>query len=195
MGRFAALATKYGIADAHPDIVPVPPVDRAAHDTDRVATEPAASPRVQAVAKDTPTWDAETTRRIAWLREATLPMDRPFRLMPGVTISDPALFFAALFFDIAEGPKGSRARYGALQGDLRRIEEWAASGYPTVAVVTRASRSFQPGEAARSIRLHIARGLPVTDGRGTVTYAAPTDASNGRSASDADDPAQEGGVR
>lgn len=193
MGRFAALATKYGIADEHPVAAPPPPVERAA--PDQVATEPAAPPHMQGVAKDTQVWDTETARRIAWLREAALPMDRPFRLMPGVTVFDPALFFAALFFDIAEGPKGSRARYGALHADLRRIEEWAASGYPTVAVVTRASRSFQPGEAARSIRFHIARGLPVTDVRGAVTDVVPTDASNERSASDADDPAQESGAR
>lgn len=47
----------------------------------------------------------------------------PFMLRPGVVVTDPALFLGRLKADILRGPVGPRARWGALQGDLRRLAE------------------------------------------------------------------------
>lgn len=66
-------------------------------------------------------WDAETARLIDWFMR-TPPPDKPFELCRGVVILKPALWWAALKRDIAEGPGGPRSYYGGLQGDLRRLK-------------------------------------------------------------------------
>jgi hypothetical protein len=48
---------------------------------------------------------------------------QPFRLTHWQFISDPARWYAALEADIAAGPRGVRARMGALQEDLRSLRE------------------------------------------------------------------------
>ena len=65
-------------------------------------------------------WDASTHDIIDWFLK-TVPPTEPFELSQGVTIADPALWWATIRGDIAAGPKGPRAHYGALQGDLRRL--------------------------------------------------------------------------
>jgi len=45
----------------------------------------------------------------------------PFTLRPGVTVLNAGRFLTWLQADIRRGPLGPRARYGALQGDLRRL--------------------------------------------------------------------------
>ena len=67
-------------------------------------------------------WDAETTRLIEWFQRTTPPA-RPIELCRGVVVARPALWWTALKRDIADGPSGPRARYGALQQDLRRLAE------------------------------------------------------------------------
>lgn len=52
--------------------------------------------------------------------EPTLPRT-PFALGAHMTITDPAKFYEALASDIRQGPKSARARYGALQKDLREL--------------------------------------------------------------------------
>ena len=66
-------------------------------------------------------WDEETARLIEWFMR-TPPPSRPFEICGGVVIANPALWWTALMRDIAEGPKGPRARYGAVQSDLQRLE-------------------------------------------------------------------------
>lgn len=66
-------------------------------------------------------WDPETSRLLEWFRTAVLPPG-PFALAPAVTVADSALFRRSLEADIAAGPNGTRARYGALQKDLRRLQ-------------------------------------------------------------------------
>jgi len=47
----------------------------------------------------------------------------PFTLQPGVTVLSAERFLTWLQADIRRGPLGPRARYGALQGDMRRPRE------------------------------------------------------------------------
>jgi hypothetical protein len=49
----------------------------------------------------------------------------PFEAAPGVTVKDPPRWLAALQQDGRLGPNGARARYGAIQADLRRVYELA----------------------------------------------------------------------
>ena len=53
----------------------------------------------------------------------TEPPAKPFQLHQGVWIAHPARWWASLHDDIAVGPGKGRARYGALQKDLRRLAE------------------------------------------------------------------------
>ena len=76
-------------------------------------------------------WDAETLRLIEWFRSVTPPTE-PFDLCRGVVILDPVRWWRSIEGDIASGPNGPRARYGAVQGDLRRLHArmMTASGLP-----------------------------------------------------------------
>ncbi len=65
-------------------------------------------------------WDADTQRLIDWF-PITSPPANPFELCRGVTILDPARWWRSIRGDIASGPTGPRARYGAVQGDLRKL--------------------------------------------------------------------------
>ncbi len=65
-------------------------------------------------------WDAEMLTLIRWFL-GTQPPTEPFELSKGVTVIRPALWWTATRRDIAAGPNGPRARYGALQQDLRRL--------------------------------------------------------------------------
>ena len=67
-------------------------------------------------------WDAETLHLIEWFKTATPPTE-PFNLCQGVTILDPARWWRSIADDIEFGPNGPRARYGVVQGDLRRLHE------------------------------------------------------------------------
>ncbi len=67
-------------------------------------------------------WDTATLALIRWFL-GTHPPSEPFELCRGVTILRPALWWTATRRDIAAGPGGPRARYGALQGDLRRLHD------------------------------------------------------------------------
>ena len=49
----------------------------------------------------------------------------PFDLRPGARVVDATRFLAQLRRDIALGPQGPRARFGALQGDLMRLRDIA----------------------------------------------------------------------
>ena len=50
-----------------------------------------------------------------------VPLAEPFQLKLGITILDPQRWRQSIAADIAQGPSGQRARYGALQDDLRRL--------------------------------------------------------------------------
>ena len=65
-------------------------------------------------------FDPETHRLIEWFRSTTPPA-APFELCQGVTILDPARWWRSIRGDIECGPTGPRARYKAVQGDLRRL--------------------------------------------------------------------------
>ncbi len=65
-------------------------------------------------------WDAEMLALIRWFL-GTHPPTEPFELSRGVTVLRPALWWTATRRDIAAGPGCPRARYGALQQDLRRL--------------------------------------------------------------------------
>ena len=67
-------------------------------------------------------WDAETARIVEWFLAAPPPTE-PFDLFPYVRIIHPARWWRHLGVDISAGPKGPRARYGALQKDLKRLAE------------------------------------------------------------------------
>ncbi|MEE9297191.1 MAG: hypothetical protein V3W34_19805 [Phycisphaerae bacterium] len=57
---------------------------------------------------------------VAWFGSWCPPAE-PFQLKPGITILDPRRWQKSIAADIAQGPSGPRARYGALQDDLRRL--------------------------------------------------------------------------
>jgi hypothetical protein len=61
---------------------------------------------------------------ITWFQDALdrLPQE-PFALFAWVKVEAPVAFYAALARNIAAGPKGARARTGALGTDLRRLWE------------------------------------------------------------------------
>ncbi len=65
-------------------------------------------------------WDAEMLTLIRWFL-STHPPAEPFELSKGVPVIRPALWWTATRRDIAAGPGGPRAHYGALQQDLRRL--------------------------------------------------------------------------
>ena len=65
-------------------------------------------------------WDAEMLTLIRWFF-GTRPPAEPFELCRGIVILKPTLWWTAMRRDIAAGPGGPRARYGALQSDLRRL--------------------------------------------------------------------------
>ena len=65
-------------------------------------------------------WDAETARLIEWFMR-TPPPAQPFELCQGVTVARPDIWWASLRQDIAEGPGGPRAHYGAVQSNLKRL--------------------------------------------------------------------------
>ncbi len=67
-------------------------------------------------------WDPETTQLIEWFMRASPPA-QPFELCQGVTVARPDIWGASLRQDIAEGPDGPRAHYGAVQADLGRLAE------------------------------------------------------------------------
>jgi hypothetical protein len=69
-------------------------------------------------------WDRELSDLISWFQahRDRLPQE-PFALHPWVKVDGPATFYAALAQDIAAGPRGARARTGALASDLRRLWE------------------------------------------------------------------------
>ncbi len=57
---------------------------------------------------------------VEWFLGATPPAE-PFKLKQGITISNPQCWWRDVALDIARGPEGPRARYGALQDDLNRL--------------------------------------------------------------------------
>ena len=65
-------------------------------------------------------WDSETATAVRWFLAST-PPPRPFQLQPGVVIAHPSRYWEYLRGDIAAGPGGPRAHYGALQSDLRKL--------------------------------------------------------------------------
>jgi hypothetical protein len=69
-------------------------------------------------------FEPELAVLVLWFQEARvagrLPAE-PFQLAPWNRIVDPAQFYAALEIDVSMGPRGARARSGALAASLRRL--------------------------------------------------------------------------
>ena len=87
----------------------------------RVGTEP-----VQAEAGEAARW-GEAARAVEWFLASESPA-APFQLKPGITILDPHRWRQSITADIAQGPSGPRARYGALQDDLKRLHAMFSGG-------------------------------------------------------------------
>jgi hypothetical protein len=69
-------------------------------------------------------WTEADAALIAWYESARDRMPtEPFRLAQGVAVIGPTKFFDTLERDIRAGPAGARARMGALQFDLKRLQE------------------------------------------------------------------------
>ncbi len=56
---------------------------------------------------------------VKWFLSADPPAE-PFILKPAIRITNPARWWRDIALDIAAGPEGPRARYGALQDDVTR---------------------------------------------------------------------------
>ena len=65
-------------------------------------------------------WETETAHLIEWFL-VTEPPSHPFEISRGVVIQRPDKWWASLRQDIADGPGGPRAHYGAVQSDLKRL--------------------------------------------------------------------------
>ncbi len=79
-------------------------------------------------------WDTETAAAIEWFLTSEPPAE-PFVLRwcergirPAVEITNPKAFWRSLMVDVNWGPAGPRARYGALQDDLRRLHDLFGGG-------------------------------------------------------------------
>ena len=56
------------------------------------------------------------------------PSAEPFVLKQGITILDPRRWQQSIAADIAQGPSGPRARYVALEDDLKRLHALFGQG-------------------------------------------------------------------
>ena len=65
-------------------------------------------------------WNTEMTDILLWFETAVLPT-KAFQLDPCRQIINPVKFYQALQMDVEAGPKGPRARTGALQEDLKLL--------------------------------------------------------------------------
>lgn len=93
-------------------------------------------------------WDAETARIIEWFL-VTEPPSEPFELFPHVRVIHPGRWWGGLKADIAAGPKGARARYGAIQADLKRLAEILGGPRPdTGNVIPGPGSARKPGAVA-----------------------------------------------
>ncbi|MCG2740396.1 MAG: hypothetical protein L6300_09185 [Syntrophaceae bacterium] len=62
-------------------------------------------------------WPVEVQTLLDWFRSAPIPQ-APFQLNACTTVINADTFYAALRREIESGPRGARARYGTLRGDL-----------------------------------------------------------------------------
>lgn len=68
------------------------------------------------------TWPDDLSELVAWFLDHADELPRePFHLAPWAHVVNPSRFYAALKRDITEGPRGTRARFGGLGDDLRRL--------------------------------------------------------------------------
>lgn len=67
-------------------------------------------------------WPPDVQSLVDWFLTLEPRLISPFHLEDHRHISDPVKFCAALRLDISRGPTGPRARYGALQDDLRKLK-------------------------------------------------------------------------
>ena len=97
---------------------------RARRDSERDTEQNAADAPASGRTPDTKSkeWDPATGAAVEWFL-ASAPPALPFELQCGVTIAEPARYWAYIRKSIAAGPGGARARYGALQNDLRLLHE------------------------------------------------------------------------
>ena len=73
-------------------------------------------------------WHAEDKLLIDWFMSTPNLTKKPFVLKQAVFVSDPEKYYFSLRCDIADGPKAPRARYGAVQNDLRCLKLRVESG-------------------------------------------------------------------
>jgi hypothetical protein len=119
LGDAPAADVTGGMADAldFDDLPPADPVAELAADLRRRHPAPATPALARAPAAD---WPTDLAEWALGLTPEVMP-SVPFTLRPGHTIVDRARFLARLQADLRRGPSGPRARYGALQGDLRGL--------------------------------------------------------------------------
>lgn len=68
-------------------------------------------------------WSQNDAALIEWfLSETDLPAEQ-FQLKQAIKIVEPHKFYSWLRTDIEQGPKGSRAKWGALQNDLKHLKQ------------------------------------------------------------------------
>ena len=65
-------------------------------------------------------WPAESRTLLDWFRTAPT-QEAPFHLNGHTRVLNSEVFYAALWREIESGPRGARARHGALQADLRDL--------------------------------------------------------------------------
>ena len=68
-------------------------------------------------------WPPEVQALVDWFMTLTPPTES-FCLEPHLLIADPVKFFQSLRREIETGPRGPRARLGALQSDLRKLKAY-----------------------------------------------------------------------
>lgn len=68
-------------------------------------------------------WPPDVQSRVDWFMIQGAPVE-PFFLEPHLRVVDPGKFFESLRREIETGPRGPRARLGALQWDLRNLKAY-----------------------------------------------------------------------
>jgi|APSaa5957512622_1039677.scaffolds.fasta_scaffold74239_2 hypothetical protein len=68
-------------------------------------------------------WSQEDKELIAWFLSGkhSFPLE-PFILSKGVYVANPETLYRSLSNDIEQGSEGPRTLYGALQGDIRKLQ-------------------------------------------------------------------------
>jgi hypothetical protein len=86
----------------------------------QMGTNATSNDMVRSGSRRSAAWPPDVKSLIDWFLISTTP-EAPFHLNSCTRVINSEVFYAALRREIEAGPRGTRARYGALQSDLRDL--------------------------------------------------------------------------